>query len=376
MTENRPRTTLAQRGSRDVARLPGGGALAKPAAVYDTVTEGLTGRQFLRTGRWIAYIALAVAFALICCGLALWQFDRGRQASTDNAIVNTNFNATPVPLSQALPTGARYHSGQNWQRVSATGRYDANEQLIVRNRFLDGNIGFEVLTPLRTDDGATIMVDRGWTAPSTADLTVPASNPAPPGGEVSVVLRLRPSEAAKGSGSGASGQIQSIDLAQIQQRVGGAVQTSAYGVLDTQTPAASKELTPIQPTAPTEGVGYHYSYVGQWLLFVFIAFFILARAIRNETRRLNADDPAEQARAAERVRKQAAKPFTDEESEDELIDGYIPLSRWGFASGGALTSAAGSSAREVTAAPRALPPVATQAPEKDHAPEEDDELPS
>jgi len=352
VTENRPRTTLAQRGSRDVARAAGGGALAKPAAVYDTVTEGLTGRQFLRTGRWIAYIALAIAFALICCGLALWQFDRGRQASTDNAIVNTNFNAAPVPLSQALPTGVRFHSNQNWQRVSATGRYDANEQLIVRNRFLNGNIGFEILTPLRTDDGAIIMVDRGWTAPSGGDVTVPALNPSPPSGDVSVVVRLRPSEAPKGTGSGTSGQIQSIDLAQIQQRVGTSVLTSAYGVLDTQAPPASKSLTPIQPTAPTEGVGYHYSYVGQWLLFVFIAFFILARAIRNETRRLNAEDPAEQTRAAERVRKQATKPFTDEESEDELLDGYIPLSRWGFGAGGALSSAAKPAPREVTAETR------------------------
>ncbi|TAM70032.1 MAG: SURF1 family protein [Microbacteriaceae bacterium] len=349
VTENRPRTTLAQRGSRDVARTAGGGALTKPAAVYDTVTEGLTGRQFLRTGRWIAYIAASVVFALICCGLALWQFDRGQQASTDNAIVNANFDAAPVPLSQALPTDARFHSDQNWQRVSATGRYQADEQLIVRNRFLNGNIGFEIVTPLRTADGAIIMIDRGWSAPSAADVSVPAQNPTPPSGTVSVVVRLRPGEAAKGTGSGANGQIQSIDLTQIKQRVGGPVQTSAYGVLDTQTPPASKALTPIQPIAPTEGVGYHYSYVGQWLLFVFIAFFILARAIRNETRRLNADDPTERARAAERIRKQAKRPFTDEESEDEILDGYIPLSRWGFGSSGTLTSAARPAPPEIAA---------------------------
>ncbi|MEO8907104.1 MAG: SURF1 family protein [Microbacteriaceae bacterium] len=328
MTESRPRTAVDRRGSRDVVRPAVGGALAKPSAVYDTVTEGLTGRQFLKTGRWIAYIAAAVAFALICGGLALWQFDRGRQASADNAIINANFYAAPVPLEQALPNETAYRSDQNWKRVSATGTYQADDQVVVRNRFRSSNVGFEILTPLRTADGTTIIVDRGWVAQSSGNVNVPAHNPSPPAGQVDVVLRLRPSETAKGIGDGSTGQLQSIDLAQIKNRIGGAVYTGAYGVLSSETPAATTPLAKVQTTPPAEGVGYHYSYTGQWLLFVVIGFFVLGRAIRNEFRRLNAENPDVIAKEAERVQKAARKPFTDEESEDELLDGYIPLTRW------------------------------------------------
>jgi hypothetical protein len=63
-------------------------------------------------------------------------------------------------------------------------------------------------------------------------------------------------------------------------------------------------------------------------MFVLIGFFVLWRAAVREFRRLNADDPEEQRREAERVRKRARKAFTDEEIEDESLDGYVPLSRW------------------------------------------------
>ncbi|MCC6855340.1 MAG: hypothetical protein IT189_04695 [Microbacteriaceae bacterium] len=51
-----------------------------------------------------------------------------------------------------------------------------------------------------------------------------------------------------------------------------------------------------------------------------MAFIALGWAIRQEYRIRNADDPAERERAAERERKRAAKPRTDAEVEDELLD--------------------------------------------------------
>src|SRR6185437_8959166 len=108
---------------------------------------------------------------------------------------------------------------------------------------------------------------------------------------------------------------------------GGPVYSQAWGVL--VSPRSSGEgLGRIQVTPPAEGVGYHYSYMIQWILFALIGFFLLWRGAIREYRRLNADDPAEQQREAERVRKQARKAFTDEEIEDESLDGYLPLTRW------------------------------------------------
>jgi cytochrome oxidase assembly protein ShyY1 len=322
-----------------------------PVAVYDTVTEGMTGWQFLRTWRWFGFIAAAVLFAIACAFLANWQFDRGQQASADNTIVAANFSAAPVPIEKALPTLDSYDASQNWQRVSITGVYRADDELVVRNRSNGGDNGFEVVTPLQLSDGSTFLVDRGWVAPSPDDALAPDSIPRPASGTVDVVVQLRPSEEQRGTGASAGNQIGSITLSQLEQSIDGNLYTGAYGVLDSQSSSAETGLAPIQTTMPTEDVGMHYSYVLQWLFFGLIGLFALGFGMRGEHRRLNSDDPEERMRAAERLRKRASKPFTDEELEDEAIDGYLPLTRWGI-SGGAVSSAA-PSRRAVLPGPQA-----------------------
>jgi hypothetical protein len=157
--------------------------------------------------------------------------------------------------------------------------------------------------------------------------TQPAARPAPPGGDVDLVARLQPSQAKRGEGGISGHQIESVDLAELGPNVGDEVYSAAWGVI--VSPRSSAEgLARIQATPPAEGVGYHYSYLVQWILFALIGFFLFFRGAVREYRRLNADDPQEQQREAERVRKRARKAFTDEEIEDESLDGYLPLSRW------------------------------------------------
>jgi cytochrome oxidase assembly protein ShyY1 len=336
------RTEVEPRRAGELAHPSARGA--GPIAVYDTVTEGMTGWQFLRTRRWLGFTAAAVLFAIACFFLAQWQFDRGQQATADNAIVAANFAAAPVPVEQALPTLGSYDASQNWQRVSITGVYRADDELFVRNRSNGSDNGFEVVTPLQLSDGSLFLVDRGWVAPSADDPLAPGSIPQPASGTVDVVVQLRPSEPPNGSGTSAGNQIESITLPRVEQKIGGDLYTGAYGVLDTQSPSASTGLTPPQTTMPTEDVGTHYSYTLQWLFFALIGFFALGLGIRNEHRRINSDDPEERARAFDRLRKRASKPFTDEELEDEEIDGYLPLTRWGVTGA---ASTAGPSRRAV-----------------------------
>lgn len=290
------------------------------------MTEGLTGWQFLRTGRWIAYFAAAVVFALICGGLALWQYDRGRQASADNHLYSANFAAETVPLTTALPTLTSYSPNQVWRAVSMRGHWDAGHQYYLRNSVRSGETGFDVITAFRLESGAMFLVDRGWVAASGSGAE-PVSRPQPPTGTVDLVARLQASQAKRGEGGVNANQIESVDLSELAPVVGERVYSAAWGVI--VSPRSSAEgLARIQATPPAEGVGYHYSYMIQWLMFVLIGFFVLWRAAVREFRRLNADDPEEQRREAERVRKRARKAFTDEEIEDESLDGYVPLSRW------------------------------------------------
>lgn len=329
----------------EVERRSAGGAVQarspqhSPVAVYDTVTEGMLGWRFLRTGRWVRFAVLAVLFAIACGFLAHWQFSRGQEASANNSTVAANFAADPVPIEQALTTLGSYDSAQSWQRVSMSGVYLVDDEVYARNRSNSGANGFEVLTPLQLKNGNTFLVDRGWIEPSPDDALAPAAPPPPPIGTVTVVAQLRPSEAPQGTAITSGAQIASIALPRVQSKIGGDLYTGAYGVLVSETPPGAAGLSPIQTSVPVEDVGVHVSYSVQWVAFALIGFLVLGLGARAEFRRLNSDDPEERERATERVRKRASRPFTDEELEDEAIDGYLPLTRWGLTGGGAITGA-------------------------------------
>ena len=74
------------------------------------------------------------------------------------------------PRRAARASAAALRDDDQYARVRATGRYDAAHQLLVRNRPLEGQVGYYVLTPLVTDAGPALLVDRGWVpAGATAD---------------------------------------------------------------------------------------------------------------------------------------------------------------------------------------------------------------
>ncbi|GAA4172876.1 SURF1 family protein [Gryllotalpicola koreensis] len=330
MSDRSPQGSLQRRASRDVEARRPGALERKTAAVYDTTTEGMVGWEFVGTRRWIVYIAAAVVFAIACVFLSHWQYDRGQQATRYNTRVATNFHAAPVALDSVLPTLDAYDAHDVWKPVAVTGEYLIKDQLFVRTRPCGDSTGFEVLTPLKLADGTIFIVDRGC-IDAGSDPQRPKAEPTPPSGTVSVVARLQAGETAKGSTPAIRNQIESIDLAEIKQRLGGgAVYTGAYGVLDTQTPASATALTKIVTGAPTAGTVIHWSYMVQWVLIALIGFGGLWYGMRTEFRRLNADHPEERERARKRRQKAAKKKFTDAEVEDELLDGYLPLSRWGI----------------------------------------------
>ena len=353
MSDRRPQGSLQRRQSGAVETRPG--ALERTtAAVYDTTTEGMVGWEFTRTRRWIVYIAAAVVFAAICVFLSHWQYDRGQQATRYNTRVATNFHASPVPLDTVLPTLGAYDSHDIWKPVSLTGEYLTKDQLFVRTRPCGDDTGFEVLTPLKLADGRIFVVDRGC-IDAGSDPQRPKAEPKPPSGTVSVVARIEPGESTKGSRPAITNQIESIDLAQVKQRVGGEVYTGAYGLLDTQTPASATALTKVIDGAPSVGTVIHWSYMVQWVLIAMIGFAGLWYGMRTEFRRINADHPEERERARKRRQRAAKKKFTDAEVEDELLDGFIPLSRWGIE--GTATIAPPS------AAPRPRASITTTAPD-------------
>ncbi|MFF1878866.1 SURF1 family protein [Leifsonia sp. NPDC058230] len=278
-----------------------------------------TGWRFAFSRRWLGYLAFAIVFAIACGCLSAWQLARSKEAAAANAVISANFYSTPVPLTAELPSLGSFESAQEWTRVTVTGTYERDKELLVRNRPFNGGPGFEVLTPLRTASGALFIVDRGWVPTGNSD-DAPDSVPAAPAGTVTVVARLKPSEPGIPGRTATGRQVGTIQLSVVKQRLGGSdVYTGAYGLLDSQKPSPATAPTPTVTDPPTQDEGLHWSYMIQWIIFALIGFFGLGYALLTEYRKRNEDDPEEKARAAERQRKRALRR-TDADVEDDLLD--------------------------------------------------------
>jgi cytochrome oxidase assembly protein ShyY1 len=275
-----------------------------------------TGWRFLLSSRWAGYLALTVVFALVCVFLGQWQLARRADAVAENNRVAENYDAAPRPIDEVLAGLDSFDTDDKWTAVSLTGSYLSDSQLLVRNRPLDGQPGFELLVPFRLDDGDVIIIDRGW-LPTGQLQDKPDVVPDAPQGEVTVVARLKAGEPRLEGRKAAEGEIPSIDLPTIAKTLDAPVYTGAYGALASESPSAD---TGTLGTRPPEDEGPHLSYAFQWFVFALLGFVGLGYAARQEFRLQNADDPDEKERSAERERRRQAKAKSDNDVEDELVE--------------------------------------------------------
>lgn len=275
--------------------------------------------RFAVSGRWLGYLAVAVVFATVCVLLSNWQVSRLEEKRLENSRVLENYERDPVPIAQVLDGLSDWRDADEWTPVSMTGSYLEAEQVLVRNRPRNGQPGFEVLTPLRLTDGSVFVVNRGWLPTGNAQ-DLPDAIPAPPTGTVTVTARLKPGEPSLPGRGAPDGQIATIELAQFADRLDAPVYIGAYGLMESEVPAPAER--PLAASKPDLGEGSHLSYALQWIVFGLLGFAFLGYAIREEYRHLNAEDPAERERAADRERKRRAKR-SDSDVEDEILDAPV-----------------------------------------------------
>ncbi|WP_026851483.1 SURF1 family protein [Glaciibacter superstes] len=277
----------------------------------------MNGWKFAFTRRWAGYLALTILFAVVCAGLGTWQLARRAEALSELAKIDANFDASPVPLANALPGLESFDESQKWMQVELTGTYLTEDELLVRNRPLNINPGFEVLTPMQLEDGSVFIVDRGW-LPTGAKQDAPDVVPEAPSGVVTVVSRLKAGEPALAGRTASGNQIATIDLDDIAERLDRPTYTGAYGLMASEEPAPTER--PVAVEKPVRDEGPHLSYAFQWFVFGILAFIGLGWALRQEYRTVNVDDPEERERSDERARRKATKALSDADAEDALLD--------------------------------------------------------
>jgi len=262
--------------------------------------------------RWLGWLAFTTLFAVICVGLAQWQWARRLEAVAEIRVVAQNWDAAPVALREVLPGDAPLNADAEWTPVVLQGEYLLDEQLLVRTRPFAGRPGFEVLTPLLLDSGEVFIVDRGW-VPTGEAQDFPDIVPAPPTGTVEVLVRLKPGEPTIAGRGAPEGQIATIHLPELVERVeGGPVISGAYGLMDSESPAVEERPTAALRPAPDEGP--HLSYTFQWYLFALLGYIGYGWALRQERRSLLAELSGEPI--PQRVRRRPS----DDEIEDAIVD--------------------------------------------------------
>jgi cytochrome oxidase assembly protein ShyY1 len=227
--------------------------------------------RFLLTPRWLGFAALMGTLTLVMVGLGNWQLSRFHERSAINDRIDAAARAAPVPLEQVVSVGQATPAGAAWTRVSVSGRYDPQHQVLARDRSTDQGVGYEVLTPLVQPDGSAVLVDRGWVASAP-------SVPAPPVGQVTVVGRLHLPESRPDRPLTLGGQVQVRRIAPDRLSLPYPL-VDAYVLRDEPAEAG---LTPI--ASDHENAAMNAGYVVQWWVFALLTLAGFGWAARRQAR--------------------------------------------------------------------------------------------
>jgi cytochrome oxidase assembly protein ShyY1 len=244
------------------------------------------GVRFLLSRRWITFFLVVVALAYVAFRLGEWQFHRLQDREHGNAVTVRNLKADPVPVREVLSVGRPVASENEWRHVTATGHYADAQTIVVRYQTRDGESGVDVVTPLVTDAGPALLVNRGWLATGNVGTTRPDVPPAP-SGAVTLTGWVR---------ADATG-----DSTQVADRSTRAISSSAIGPTlpfqvyggwveaQKQSPPDSPKL--LVPEQPDLGNGPHLFYGIQWWFFAALALFGFGYLAYDERRKQRAGGP-------------------------------------------------------------------------------------
>ena len=259
---------------------------------------------FLLSRRWALFALAVMVVATATWWLGNWQFDRLSDRKADNRIISVNEHREPATVSEVLAVGRPVADEDEWRLVTATGTYDVDNTIIWRYRSNEGASGVDVVVPLVTADGTTLLVDRGWLAASNDDASPEV--PSPPAGEVTVTGYVR------GDGRGDSTRVVDHSTRALSSKtVGEALGRPVFGGwihLRSEDPAAAEPLKAAE--LPDLGNGPHFFYGLQWWFFGVLALFGFGYLLWDEWRSGGTPRtarPVDRAKAEKQARKQAVR---------------------------------------------------------------------
>lgn len=250
--------------------------------------------RFMISRRWILFFFAVAISAYGAYLLGEWQFHRLADRKADNAVITKNIRLDPVPVEQVLAVGRPVAQRNDWKRVNATGTYVPDESVVVRYQTRNGQSGVDVVTPLRTEAGPAVLVDRGWFSTGNVGVSQVRSPPAPTG-EVTVAGWVR-QDATGSSAKVTDRSTRAISSATIAPTLPFPVY-GGFVDADTETPKPAQPL--VKAELPDLGNGPHFFYGLQWWFFGVLAVFGFCYLAWDERRKMDSSSSTAADKASE-----------------------------------------------------------------------------
>jgi len=112
--------------------------------------------MYFRPFLWLTVFSVPALGVLLALGF--WQLDR---LAWKTALIDTfheRASATPImPPEQAAPL-----AGLEFHNLRLSGYFLHDREVYLTGKTYEGNAGFHVVTPFKSDSGALLLVNRGW----------------------------------------------------------------------------------------------------------------------------------------------------------------------------------------------------------------------
>ena len=217
--------------------------------------------------------------------LSNWQWHRLQDRQVVNAEIQAQINKEPISITELIVDidGAKsVPEDSQWRTVEITGVWLQDNQVLVRKKSLESDLGLWVVTPLQLADGTIVMINRGWTAAANSAVDSPVVSDVPIG-TIEVLGRLRDvTERTKPAPTDLpEGQVDRIVPTEIIDSPD--TLTNAYVEMTASRPESrSTEIRSLPAPEVTEGA--HRSYAIQWIFFEIMTVIGWIILVRNEVK--------------------------------------------------------------------------------------------
>lgn len=208
-------------------------------------------------------IALVLVILFLWAGQ--WQYERGVERHAKNTLIKKQSLLQPIQVSQLNDD----ITALEWRKITLSGFFDSNNEILLRNRYHEGFYGFEQLTLFAFGE-KKIWVDRGWIK-AGADATISPKLQETYEGNVTITGRIRmDSSLPRGKFFAISQDSNRNMVSQLDARKG--VQTEKFYV--DLISASDARMNPDVPVElPELSDGPHMAYALQWVFFAGLVIY-------------------------------------------------------------------------------------------------------